>query len=161
MTDLRPCTECSRHVRVDEAACPFCGGDNTAPFTPPRIPTGRLTRAAIFASALATGGAAACGTNPEPVDPTDDQTTGDDKIMQQDGTTDTTNTTPAPTPDAMMAAPPAAVDAMMAAQPPPPAPVDAGVAIDTNTDVVPDKVEWNPNHIPKPYGAPPARKRLV
>lgn len=153
MSDLRPCTECSRHIRVADPACPFCGAGNDAPFTPPRMPAGRLSRAAIFAGALATG-AAACGTNPEPIDPADNETTGDDQVLQQhDTTTDTTdNVTPAPPPDAMMAAPPPVVDAMVAAKPPPPPPADAGVAVHP---------KWDPNHIPKPYGAPPARKRLV
>jgi hypothetical protein len=54
---LQPCTECARHIRSDEAACPFCGASMPAGFgesTRP-VPTGPvLSRAAIlFASATA------------------------------------------------------------------------------------------------------------
>lgn len=45
---LAPCTGCGRHVRLDEASCPFCG-EGVA--ERPRVPStrvGRLTRAAIF-----------------------------------------------------------------------------------------------------------------
>jgi len=68
---LRACPACSRHVRVSEESCPFCGGgipqalrDSPAP-QPPRM---RLTRAAIFALGAGTLAATpACGgstTNP-------------------------------------------------------------------------------------------------
>jgi hypothetical protein len=73
---LAPCPSCARHVRVSEAACPFC----RAPLdVAPRIVPGatqRLTRAAAYAftATLATTGAAAsleaCGgtTTPETQD---------------------------------------------------------------------------------------------
>jgi hypothetical protein len=64
---LRACPACSRHVRVTEPACPFCGGELDAAFrsaASPRVPAvGRLSRAALFA--LGAGGLAAgsaCGT---------------------------------------------------------------------------------------------------
>jgi hypothetical protein len=66
-THLRACPSCSRHVRVSEAACPFCGAAFSASFrgaTAPRAPAARLTRAALFA--FGTGGAAltaACGSS--------------------------------------------------------------------------------------------------
>jgi hypothetical protein len=49
---LRPCPGCSRHVRVSEGACPFCGvllepAFHVAPA--PVGPSKRLSRAALFA----------------------------------------------------------------------------------------------------------------
>jgi hypothetical protein len=58
---LVPCLACRRHVSVDEAACPFCGG---APPAAPARPVlgGRMSRAAVFASATL----ASCYVAPEP-----------------------------------------------------------------------------------------------
>ncbi len=52
---MTPCPGCSRHVRDGELACPFC---DSALATPrPRAPVvGRVTRAAVFSAALV-----ACG----------------------------------------------------------------------------------------------------
>ena len=109
MTDLRPCPECRRHVRIDETACPFCRAV-LAPATPPTLPVGRLTRAAVFAAGAALAG---CG-----------------------GPQKTEGPPPAEADAAAVAAEPDAGTA----QPPPPPP-DHGT--------------------PMPYGAPPARDRLV
>jgi hypothetical protein len=50
MNHLVPCPECRRHVRVREAACPFCGVElHLAATPPPVLPTRRLGRAALFA----------------------------------------------------------------------------------------------------------------
>jgi hypothetical protein len=49
---LRPCPGCSRHVRVSEGACPFCGGALDASFRAapaPVPPSRRLSRAALVA----------------------------------------------------------------------------------------------------------------
>ncbi len=65
MSDLEPCPACRRHVRTDEAACPFCAA--ALPAHPPRrfLP-GPFTRAAVFAGAsLAT---TACGGKTKPAD---------------------------------------------------------------------------------------------
>lgn len=133
MNRLQPCPSCDRHVRSTDAACPFCAAP-IAPEAPRPIPTGRLTRAAIFASALATGGAAACGSgqskaaDPQPA-------TADAGIA---------NTADDNTPDT---------------QP------DAGDYIDPREDEYNDfrdrERDYDPNAEPMPYGAPPARKRLV
>ena len=62
---LAACPACSRHVRVTETACPFCGGalaDSFRAQTAPVPLTVRLSRAALLA--LGTGTlslAAACG----------------------------------------------------------------------------------------------------
>jgi hypothetical protein len=65
---LVPCSSCQRHVRVSEAACPFCGASIAdAAQSPPavRMPATRLARAAIFAlgtlGAGATAAAPGCG----------------------------------------------------------------------------------------------------
>ena len=52
MTELRPCPACKRHVAVREITCPFCAialAPGRAQFVMPR---GRITRAAIFSAAL-------------------------------------------------------------------------------------------------------------
>jgi hypothetical protein len=49
---LRPCPGCSRHVRVSEGACPFCGLLLEPAFRAAPAPIGpsrRLSRAALFA----------------------------------------------------------------------------------------------------------------
>jgi hypothetical protein len=66
MPALRPCPSCSRHVRISEAACPFCAARFDDAFRAeeprPRAPTARLTRAALFAlSTGAAGMTTACG----------------------------------------------------------------------------------------------------
>lgn len=57
---LLPCARCRRHVDTGAQACPFCGAP-LAPFPALRaLPTGRLTRAAVFAF----GAAALAATTP-------------------------------------------------------------------------------------------------
>ena len=59
---LRPCPACSRHARVSEAACPFCGqalGPAFRAAPRPRTPSARLSRAAMVAV-----GAGALGLTP-------------------------------------------------------------------------------------------------
>jgi hypothetical protein len=95
---LRPCPACSRHARVSETACPFCGAAFSDAFrgtARPEGPTTRLTRAALFAFGAAGtvgGGAAgvaalsttttACSSSSEPgyggVAPPDDASPGID-----------------------------------------------------------------------------------
>lgn len=60
MARLAACSECGRHIRTTEAACPFCGATASFETGDVRQPVGRpLTRAAIlFASATAIAG---CG----------------------------------------------------------------------------------------------------
>lgn len=47
MAELAPCAGCGRHVRLEDAACPFCGGTARRRVPPPRVARS-LTRAAIF-----------------------------------------------------------------------------------------------------------------
>lgn len=50
---FEPCRQCKRHVRTEASVCPFC----EAPFASPRrsVALGRASRAAIFASATLVG----------------------------------------------------------------------------------------------------------
>lgn len=64
MNDLVPCPACSRHVRKNETACPFCATElSLAHLPPPALPRSRLGRAATFAFGATLAGAAlvACG----------------------------------------------------------------------------------------------------
>ncbi len=71
---LRSCLECARHIRIAEAACPFCGA--TVPIErmspPPRgTPAARLSRAVALSTIAAgslgiLGAAEACGSSPNP-----------------------------------------------------------------------------------------------
>jgi hypothetical protein len=62
---LSACPACSRHVRIDEPACPFCRAALPAGFAAPAAlrPAGRLNRAALMALRMGAIGAtaAACG----------------------------------------------------------------------------------------------------
>jgi hypothetical protein len=62
---LSACPRCSRHVRIDEPACPFCRAELPAHFAAPAAlrPAGRLNRAALMALRMGAIGAtaAACG----------------------------------------------------------------------------------------------------
>jgi len=62
MSHLAPCPSCNRHVRVSDAACPFCG---TAIVTAADVASrngmrGRLGRAALFAAGATLMGMSAC-----------------------------------------------------------------------------------------------------
>ncbi|HEX7671432.1 MAG TPA: hypothetical protein VF395_17685, partial [Polyangiaceae bacterium] len=64
MNSLVPCPECNRHVRRNEAECPFCGASVLVAIaaTPERaMPTARLSRSALVAFAAVSVGAAGCG----------------------------------------------------------------------------------------------------
>lgn len=49
---LIPCEGCKRHVRAADAHCPFCGATITAVPVARSVLEGRLSRAAVFASAV-------------------------------------------------------------------------------------------------------------
>jgi hypothetical protein len=65
MHHFEPCPDCSRHVRVHEMSCPFCGASlslTQQPSTPSPLP--RLARAAALALSAALASAtvlASCG----------------------------------------------------------------------------------------------------
>lgn len=169
---LVPCTQCRRHVDAGESACPFCG---CVVVERPRLasPRGKLTRAAVFSAALA-----GCNSKQEPPKPAPapaQQQGSDDLEKMLDG--DHHVDRPAAPVDASVAMEP--VDAaVMASQP-----VDAGSPLDVAVPTRghghhvrvhkegppppppppppddPNNPNWHAN--PKPYGAPPARRRLV
>jgi hypothetical protein len=61
MNQLLPCPHCSRHHRVCEPLCPFCGG--TLPeckAAPSESSRSRMSRATLFAAGAALLGGAAC-----------------------------------------------------------------------------------------------------
>lgn len=156
MSELQVCEACRRHIRVSERVCPFCTEQVTK-----RSPLG-AARNVILASALAGASAMACSDErpatkaPPPVDE------------------------PASTPASDAAAAKAADDTIPAmpygAPPPPPiadaAPADAGavdaaVAKKQKKRKAKSKVIKSPlpapmpDPPPMPYGAPPARRRMV
>ncbi len=69
MNRLEPCPGCSRHVRWEESACPFCQQPLALAQLPPRAaPSRRLGRAATFAFGASVVGATAlvaCGDDRE------------------------------------------------------------------------------------------------
>jgi hypothetical protein len=63
---LLPCTECGRHVRLSEAACPFCGASLGALQAQARPVFSRATalrgsRAAVFTLLAGSAGLSGCG----------------------------------------------------------------------------------------------------
>jgi hypothetical protein len=135
---LTPCVRCSRHVKSDAAACPFCGAGLAAravAAAPSRTAAERLSRAALFA---ATVGVAAAVTDCSsvtpvygaPVPPDDASSTSDSTSPAPDASTMTSE---ASAPDASDAA----------------SPVDTGTA----TEDAPAMQEEIPTAQPL-YGAP-------
>lgn len=52
MATFEPCPGCQRHVKIDEASCPFCGAglaEHFARLSTRALPRTRLGRAALFA----------------------------------------------------------------------------------------------------------------
>lgn len=69
MTKLAPCPGCSRHVRVSEAACPFCARALLAPPSAAAAPPParlRMSRTALFAVGATMVGVAACSDESPP-----------------------------------------------------------------------------------------------
>jgi hypothetical protein len=76
MTQLEPCPRCERHVRIHEAACPFCG-ESLAGFSPRSaraLPKARLGRAALFAFGVSAAASTLTGCGD---DSDDDEQTAD------------------------------------------------------------------------------------
>lgn len=66
MSSLVTCPECSRHLRTNETACPFCQADVAdaiASAVPRLMPVAGMSRAAMMAFAAASLGAAACSSS--------------------------------------------------------------------------------------------------
>jgi hypothetical protein len=172
--ELVPCNVCRRHVSVGETTCPFCAAAVPAQRARRFAPRGRITRAAVFSAALV--GCESKQEAPRPA-PAPQQQGSDDLEKMLDG-------------DHHVADRPPATDAAIAADATELAAgaIDAGVLADAGLDeqalaekrakaakaekerlrrerekklletAVPDPDYHN---IPKPYGAPPARRRVV
>lgn len=95
MHQLRPCPSCSRHVRVSEAACLFCGAalDEVQVTAPRSAVPARLGRAAIFAFGTATATVVACAGGGDPTGdastPSDASSGGSDAGGNKDAFTST------------------------------------------------------------------------
>jgi hypothetical protein len=163
MLELVPCVACSRHVSIRETSCPFCGGSLPARRARFAVPRG-FARAAVFSAALAS--CESKGNDAKPAAPTVQQGSDDlEKMLDPSGEVGSTQPR-AVTPDAAVADAAAAVDAGTDAG------IDAAVApkkkverkrkqhVDDEPVAVPDPYPRE-HQIPKPYGAPPARRRVV
>ena len=154
MSELQPCEACRRHIRITEQACPFCAEQVAR-----RSPLGSA-RSVILASALAGASALGCSDErpatkaPPPVD----EPVAVEKPVEDDP-----------------------LVAMPYGAPPPPVIADAAPVADAAPDAgAPDaaakkkkrkaktkvikapKPDPAPVPIPNmPYGAPPARHRIV
>ncbi len=140
MDDLLICSACARHLRRDEARCPFCGAPLSAEAlaAAPRVAPPGLSRARLYAfhAAVATGVVAtSCGSNTPPAAAPDaaiDRSVGD-----------------GPNPDASTDAEIAA-DATVSGE----ASADASAAVDATADAS-DAADANlrdSGPIPLPYG---------
>lgn len=157
MSELAPCPGCRRHVTIDERTCPFCERPLPALRGQHVALVGRVSRAAVFSAALA-----ACSGDkqpPAPAPPPPAQGSDDlEQLLDNDG-----REVAQPDP------PPAPIDA--AVEPIADAAIDAGVPdagvvkkkkVRTHEDrEVKQQLDQMRIHNAKPYGAPPARRRIV
>ena len=161
MSELAPCPGCRRHVVVGERSCPFCA-HALPPLRAQRVSlTGRVSRAAVFAAV------AACSKDkPKPPPPPPAHGSDDLEKMLDDQPRAAEHPDAVASDAAIAIDAPALADAGVDAAPP-----DAGVKKkkhrvqqqqhDDGQLVAPPPPPWDPNNIPKPYGAPPARRRIV
>ena len=150
MTQLVPCPTCRRHVSTREMTCPFCAHALPPARAQHIVLLGRVSRAAVFSAALA-----ACSDDkPKPPAPAPTQGSDDlEQLLDQQ-------------PQAVEHAPP--IDAPIDA-PSDAALVDAGVPPDAGIVKKKKRVRQETITVPppdriqnaKPYGAPPARRRIV
>jgi hypothetical protein len=155
MSELAPCPGCRRHVATHERACPFCKRV-LPPLRAQRVAlAGRVSRAAVFSAALA-----ACSGDKQPPAPAAPPAQGSDdleQLLDNDGR-EVAHPDPLPPSDA-------------AIEPVADAAVDAGVpdaAVVKKMKVrkqhvrdVQQELDRVRIHTAKPYGAPPARRRIV
>jgi hypothetical protein len=161
MRELAVCPQCKRHVRVSAASCPFCAIALSGLRARNVIPRS-FTRAAIFSAALA-----GCGEHKKPPAPTAGSAIGSAAAPVA------ADAAPGPGSDVgSNAGSTAGSDAL--------APADAGSVADAGTadagrgsaansaqlkeerDALRKKIhEDRIRQMAKPYGAPPARRRIV
>lgn len=163
MSELAPCPGCRRHVVVGERSCPFCA-HALPPQRAQRVSlTGRVSRAAVFAAV------AACSKDkPKAPPPPPAHGSGSDDLekMLDDQPRAAEHPDAVATDAAIAIDAPALADAGVDAARP-----DAGVVKKKKKRVEKQNIDeqlgppppppWDRNNIPKPYGAPPARRRIV
>lgn len=155
MSALAPCPSCRRHVTIDERTCPFC----ERPLPPLRAQhlalVGRVSRAAVFGAALA-----ACSGDkqpPAPAQPPPAQGSDDlEQLLDNDGR-EVAHPDPPPSDAAVEPIADAAIDAGVP---------DAGVVKKKKVRTRHERelerqLDETRIHSAKPYGAPPARRRVV
>jgi hypothetical protein len=163
MTALVPCPACKRHVATREITCPFCASALPAQRARHAVVLGRVTRAAVFSAAVI-----ACDSDKPAPAPAPTPAQGSDDLERL--LDDPAAPRVAPPVDAALAD--AHVDApLVDAGVPDAARPDAGVAKKKKTQKKrdPDNLEdvkiqeerFDQRHLAKPYGAPPARRRIV
>jgi hypothetical protein len=135
MTELHPCPACQRHVRG--TTCPFCGA-TAAQRTPVDLGVGRVSRAVVFASA--TLAASACAHHAKPVDEQGEARHGGGDCVGPD--------------EAKIKELEAQKAEIQKQQPPEPGADQALRNID-------EELEHARQPNCAPYGAPPARRRVV
>jgi len=154
MSELVPCPGCKRHVSTREVTCPFCARALSPSRAQRVVLIGRVSRAAVFSAALA-----ACSDDkPKPAPPPAQGSDDLEKLLDHEPKQAEHPDVPPPADAAEPIA--QTIDAGVDAGLPP----DAGVArkkkkkqqIETITPPDLDRIQNA-----KPYGAPPARKRIV
>ncbi|HEY5922735.1 MAG TPA: hypothetical protein VIV11_13740 [Kofleriaceae bacterium] len=157
MSKLAPCPGCKRHVATRETACPFCARALAPRRAQHIVLIGRVSRAAVFSAALA-----ACTEEkpkPAPVPPAQGS---DDLEKLLDHQPRPVEPAAAPSDaaisDAALAESDAAIVVDAGVRP------DAGVVKKKKKKQTPEEVIQKPDfdhHKAMPYGAPPARRRIV
>jgi predicted amidophosphoribosyltransferase len=162
---MTPCSACARHVRHSETACPFCGAAFSAPAPRALARIGRVTRAAVFTAALA-----ACAKHDEPKPAP--VHTGSAENLDQDfnqvlGSAEPGSAAVAVSVDAAVPLDAATVDAMSdeertrQLQKQQEAEHRRKQQQQQQQQQVQQQLQMDQHINAKPYGAPPARRRIV
>jgi len=154
---LVACPSCSRHIRVDEVACPFCHAETPQAVrdaAPPVLPSVRLSRAALYAVGVGSISlSAACGGDVAKTGAGGGTDAGRDGLALDSSSVDTGHSQPPPPPYGA-----------------PPPPRDSGMGTDTalqldatskpDATTQPDATEVpDVSPPPPPYGLPPPPPR--
>lgn len=163
---LRVCVGCRRHVGIRETACPFCACALPAAPPPRAVRFGRVSRAAVFSAALvACSKEPAKQAPPPPAQGSDGSDGSDDLEKLLDRQVQVVEV-----PDAAAAAEPADAAVEQAATPVDAGVPDAGAVVKKKRRQQKQKADElelqkqrviDHRHMAKPYGAPPARRRIV
>lgn len=174
--ELVPCVHCSRHVGVTETNCPFCRRGISVQ-RPQFAFASKLTRAAIFSAAVVACDSKTAKPTPAPVPTQAGSATGSgsddlEKMLDADGRTveRADRVTDAGAAEAMAAVSDGGLDGGVAATIRTPEEIrERKEQVRRDAEIVQEKVRKNREkqeelriqHNAKPYGAPPARRRVV